>query len=513
MYNKIKNCLKLSVVFGVLLCTTFSFAQQYQIHTVVYNSNGRTLQYPLKKAVEIDTTTVFSSQEALDTYVDYLIVQFNNLRVLETATIDTTFGEEVNTIVPVNLTITTEDSTNFIVFPMPKYSTGSGFSIKLDSKDYNFLGTMETLDAEFFYNFDFADKTDPTSKDTHSFGIYGGYSYPFAIGSVDSSWNNKLGLSYTVGHSAPSVDFSTGLGFYYPITDILAFNLSCTQGIVYDQDYESYGDEFYFSESASFSMPLTLVSTPNFGNFTWTPSISTRYYWDFDRINLLNEDLCNTTVSFGHSFSLGTVNWIGNFKDGFSFSFGQTLALDFCNNNFSTSTYLESKYFKSFEHLGIKSRFYFFQMENTSRSFDGSLRGVYGSGVNSDSGIIVNFDLPITVWQTDWVGYGFWNWMRYVDFEMQISPFFDMAIGQNSKSGRTYSPKDGFYTAGIEVVGYPTKFRNVQGRISFGIDLVNFASKLGKNSDFFDKLANKFFDTGWRTDNWYELSIGIGLFY
>ena len=55
--------------------------------------------------------------------------------------------------------------------------------------------------------------------------------------------------------------------------------------------------------------------------------------------------------------------------------------------------------------------------------------------------------------------------------------------------------------------------RSIQGRISFGIDTVRFAQKLGENISFIDTAVKKFFTTDWRKEEWYELSIGIGLHY
>ena len=60
-----------------------------------------------------------------------------------------------------------------------------------------------------------------------------------------------------------------------------------------------------------------------------------------------------------------------------------------------------------------------------------------------------------------------------------------------------FSPKyDGFYSAGLEVIVYPTKMRSIQVRASAGLDL---GARLMKQD--------------WRTKRGLEIEIGIGLHY
>jgi hypothetical protein len=99
------------------------------------------------------------------------------------------------------------------------------------------------------------------------------------------------------------------------------------------------------------------------------------------------------------------------------------------------------------------------------------------------------------------------RWFGYVDFELQLSPFIDIAFSHidvpSADVNRTFSYKDGWYAGGLEMLVYPTKMRSLQGRISFGVDL---ARTLGF-------LENRL-DTSWRSkvSRW-ELFIGIGLHY
>ncbi len=514
--NKLNKKLVLSILIAFLIPVTI-FAQQYQIQDVTYDITGSTREYPLRLAVDIDQDRIFNSTQALDAYIDNLKVQFQNQRVLESSDVSYTLGSRTSeNIIPVFLTVTTVDSNNLIIAPYPKYDSNEGFTFKADSKDYNFLGSMQTLDAEFYYEWEIGDSSIPGDVDTHTFGTLASFRYPFAIGPIDAFWNNTLGVSYIIGENTPNFEYRTGLSARYDITEIIAIQLELEQGILYDRQYDFFGDTFYFSEEVLLSMPITLVKTDNYGNIVWTPKVSSIFYWDLDGIDPLNEDLYDTTLDFGHSFALGRVDWVENFKDGFTFSFSQTLSLELNDKTLSISGDVAASYFKAFEHLGIKSRLYLMSITNTTDELGDRVRGLKNDFIDTNSAVVVNFDLPIRVWKTDWVGYGLWDWTDFLDFEMQVSPFFDIALGYNEFTNSSFSPKDGWYGAGLEVVGYLEELRSVQGRVSVGVDVVKFADKVGDRVGFVESTVNSLFNTAWRYTEgpeWYEITIGIGLFY
>ena len=130
----------------------------------------------------------------------------------------------------------------------------------------------------------------------------------------------------------------------------------------------------------------------------------------------------------------------------------------------------------------------------------------------------LNIDLPIKVVQTDWVNFfnyfGLnWNWTRLFDFELQLSPFFDMSLCKNVKTGTQYLIEDGFYSCGLEMLVFPNKMKSIVGRVSLGVDAVKTLDKIGNKISFVDKVTNRVFNTEWRSGSMWELFIGIGLFY
>ncbi len=503
----------LSLFFSfVILC---AYTQEYKINTVSYditgNITGTTREYPLRQAVEIDTNRTFESKEALETYLADLLIQFQNIRVFDSSTIFPTY-KDINEdgIILVDLLITTVDTFNLIGLPYPKYDSNYGLELKLAINHYNFLGTLLPLDFDITYEFDTEDDTSE-----HIVGLYTAFGIPFKLGTFDSRWNNSLSLSYTIGNEIPDASFNTSLSMSQKFNDVVSLEGSISQGVTFDPGYEEYNDMFYLTEGASLSMPVTLARTENLGNISWVPSLGVSYYWDPTdfTIDTSNEDLIDTNITLRHGFSLGRVDWVGNFKNGFRGSFSQSMIIETYKKSFSISGDVNLEYFKAFEHLGIKSRMYLFTKTNDTSELGSRVRGIQNDDINTNSAVVVNFDLPIKVWQTDWVGYGLWDWTSILDFEMQISPFIDFAFGYNDSTGTTMNPKDGWYGAGLEITGYLNRARSVVGRISGGIDIVQFADKVGNRIEFVDTAVHKLFNTDWRKDNWYEFSFGIGLFY
>lgn len=90
-------------------------------------------------------------------------------------------------------------------------------------------------------------------------------------------------------------------------------------------------------------------------------------------------------------------------------------------------------------------------------------------------------------------------------FEVQLSPFVDLALEKNSTAVRFFSPKDGWYSGGLEVLVYPEKWKSIVVRGSLGLDLGNL---------IFSRIPRTSYDTSWRSSlSAYEIFIGIGIQY
>ena len=114
-----------------------------------------------------------------------------------------------------------------------------------------------------------------------------------------------------------------------------------------------------------------------------------------------------------------------------------------------------------------------------------------------NNALILNFDLPVHIFTTNFTK----SFLRYFNFDFQLSPFFDMALCYNKINQTYFNLKDGFYGAGLEVIVYPLKWSGITVRGSVGIDVGRkfFANQI--NTDWRQNVSKK------------EFSIGFGLHY
>jgi len=369
---------------------------------------------------------------------------------------------------------------------------------------------METLTADIIYVFD-------TEENSHKMGGNIDFDFPFKLSIFDAKWLNDYSLSYTVGKSKPEFSATTGLELTLPF-DFISIVFSIEQSAHLDFEYTAAGDEIFYSEEASISIPIEIADINSWTKVHLTPDVHLTYHWDKDGIT--HKDLVGPVVGSGYTLSSKRVNWIGNYRNGFSFEFGQKFDYNYHETRkyFVPSIWAELELYKAFKYLSFNTRIYLIAISNNTESIGSKLRGIKDeqNGIETSLAFVANFDLPVKVVQTDWMGWGkaifkkdMPQWFGYVDFELQFSPFIDMAFSHidvhndAADVSRTFSYKDGWYAGGLEVLVYPTKMRSLQGRISFGVDL---ARTLGF-------LESKL-DTSWRSNiSRWELFIGIGLHY
>ncbi len=484
-----------------ILCSAL-FAEPtdaYRIQHVNYNIKGSTLEYPLTQAVPVDKTTVFQNQASFSLYVEDLKVQLKNQRIFESSSIDIEYGTVGSDgIIPVSLTIHTSDTWNIIALPYPKYDSNTGLEFKLKIKDYNFFGSMQELNGDLIYKVDENQKT--------AFNANLSFNIPFKAWEYSSNWNNDLSVSFPTGEK-PQLDGSTGFNIAFPLGST-AVTVGLTQKLAVNDrnDLGPYADDpVYFNEKLYTSLPVVLARLPYFGNLAWTPTTSVTTNWSFTGIH--HEDLKGIVVSWGHGFSLGRFDWLGNFRSGLIASLDNSYSYNISKpNNVAITVGGEVTVFHTFLDLvGINSRlngFYnFYGAENLKVAEN--IRGILTKRVTTDTAFTLNIDLPIRIMRVNFEEITGVHWTRLIGFEMHASPFFDMALTHDPVTGRYYSFKDGWYSGGMEILIFPMKMRSIYGRISAGYDLVELARNGGKLSG----------DARRDGEPINEYLLGIGLFY
>ncbi|MCF0126897.1 MAG: hypothetical protein HUJ68_14320, partial [Clostridia bacterium] len=109
----------------------------------------------------------------------------------------------------------------------------------------------------------------------------------------------------------------------------------------------------------------------------------------------------------------------------------------------------------------------------------------------TSSAIVLNIDLPHNILTTDFS-------KQIINFNLQISPFFDMAFILDRNTERLFHPYDAKYCTGMEILVNPLKWSSYTLRISLGIDL---KEAVNENNILEGISKHK------------ELFIGIGLHY
>lgn len=452
--------LLLPVFFNMSLC-----AEQYKIRSVTYERTGRTTEASLVRAVIIDMNTVYANESDFQAKLSEYTKQFTNLRVLESVNIIPTFSSpDENALLFVDLRIVTVDTGNFIALPYPEYNSNTGFSIKLKMRDYDFLGSMQVFSGDVVYNFN-------KNNGTHSLGSGIDFSIPFKLGAFNSTWNNAYGVSYAFGNSTAQYNATTGLG-------------------------------------------VDLISVPKLGILTWSPGVSFSYDWDTTPFagnsneKFTHDTLIGKTVSFGHSLSTGHIDWSGNYRSGYAASIGENFDYHTDTNKIDQILNADISLYSALKYCGLSARMFVFANLDGITKVGNRIRGIKDDFIETDSAVLVSFDVPIKIFTTDWRSIGLPDVSKHVDFECQIAPFIDAAVGNNSLAKSGYNFRDGWYSLGLEVLGYPTGMRSIQGRLSAGFDLVQLGEKAGGK-----EWANSVWNTDWRNNPLYEIDIGIGLFY
>ncbi len=517
---------KLFILTALLFFCSFSFAKSYKIEKVDYTIKGcgarifgQTQDYVLARQVPVDTKTVFQDEQALDTYIQDYIKRLNNLRAFET--IDVQY-EEISETEPIELKllVNVQDSFHLFAIPGPKYDSNTGLILKLKIKDSNFLGSLNTLSSDFYFMLP-TDESDGTNSE---FGFNASFDYPFKLGIFDSTWINDFGISYTFGNDMPEWNFGTGLRFELPVSKhALIFEID--QRFVNNFAYNEYKDNLYFVNDFKVSFPLKIAELPYCGNVRYTPYFTASVNWDFNGIDKQNSALSSPTITGGHKISFGRTDWSDNQRTGINFSLDNYYSYNFQRFRFypiiemRTSAYKKINLFEDslfLRNLGLCADLHAFTfmfnpnkdkyIENDGKTIGQYLRGIRDnqdykgtqiSSLNTTSAFILNIDIPIHIVRTNFTK----SFLRYFNFDMQLSPFFDMALCYNKVTHTFMNFKDGFYGAGLEVIVYPLKWSGITIRGSVGIDVGRKFFENNINMDWRQNVSKK------------EFSVGFGLHY
>ena len=491
-------------VIGLSLALAPAFAQDapvdaagYVIRSVSWEIKGRTKEYFLVQAAEIGPGQLFADRSALDAYVANKRQVLVNERVLESVEIEVSLGEPgaPGDPIPVDLVVRTVDTWNIIALPYFRYDSNSGLLLSLRGRDYDFLGTMQTLAINGNYTVD--------ENSVQSLGLETSFTLPFPAFGLDWKWLLDGALSFSAGNPADIV-LQTGVAADLPVGPFTV-TLSANQYFYAGQKDSLgvyYDDDDYFLTNLGVDLSATLYESGSLGKLVLGPALDLDYRYTPG--GLVDPSLQTTPVlTPALALSFGRYNWNGNFRSGIKAS--ATFYMPFYLSKSTNSPYFIGS-IAGYESLGwagpsarLSGIWYLVSRDSAAGDY---VRGILDTRIKTDAGLFLNLDFPIKVMDFDpatWFGV---SWLRYFRFEAQISPFLDAALVHDPDTDRYFNPADGWYGAGLEAFAFPAMARSLYIRASIGFSIP-------------DVIELKAFNGASLRDgrSVYELYFGFGHFY
>jgi hypothetical protein len=460
------------------------------IASVEYEITGRTLPYYLEQKAKLEQGMAFEDLAAFEMYLARVKQWLLNERVLESVEFDLRYGiEVVDGTLPVNVVIKTRDTWNIIALPYFRYDSNDGLLLSGRMRDYNFLGTLLPLRVNANYEQDLGGEV-----------VWGGdfdFSYPFPAYGLDWSLDLDGSLKFYAAGSNPAVSISMALSNYLHLGPGI-LDLSIGQSFRFnardpeDEDSE-YNDSFYLVTFSGLGYSYPLWTDGQGDKLVVRPRFGIEGNWNFDGIT--DQRLrTSPTLNTGTGIDFGSVDWIGNFRDGWLLNADLNVDYSVAHGSYERSLAASASLFREFGWFGLSMRLkglYLLDGEDEIAGED--LRGILNKRALTDAAYVLNLDFPVRLLRfrpSSWFGR---KWMRVFDFEQQWSPFLDISHGHFDDGW--FRLEDGWYAGGLEVVTFPTIMRSIYIRISYGVDLVEAwsAKAISGNSDRDGRAINELF--------------------
>jgi hypothetical protein len=497
--------LNVFIIILFLLCASaFSQEEQqdssvYIINSFKFNIKGITRSDALIRKGELKTGEVITGLAELEKYIHDKTQQLFNERVLDSVSIEYTFGDPLDDgKLPVDVVITTKDTWNIVAIPRPRYSSNTGFDITLKARDYNFLGTMSPLRIDLGYSYD--------ENKQNSFFFMFDSNIPFTAYGLN--WNIKFynDFSYRPDTEQPFYfGNTTGLSVELPVS-FTTITLGLNESIIlneenqdiYKPEYGNFQDGFYMSTNpyVSWKIPVGL-DAGKYGEIVFTPGLSAFFPHEFSRWPL-DDIRKGPYFVFSQNLGFSKIDWIGNFRKGLDISVNNSFDYNFYRAKIDKNTWSDNitvsgiGHFKFTDFLGLSTNLMYRQWiyyDYGHTSAGDALRGVIDKEISADSMLSLNLDLTFMI--IKFLPSVWFNKpkLRILNFELFLAPFIDMAVYHDPSNKIDFNLKNTVYTGGFETVIFPEFFRSLFLRISLGWNLKN----LTKNDNAEIYIGTDFF--------------------
>jgi hypothetical protein len=494
-WNGLKFLIKDSIVPVLILLffTQMLFAQEedlsvYYIREIYVDITGRTSAYALLRNSEIKKGDEVKGAAGLQKYIEDKKQTLMNRRELQEVNIDFAPADpDSGGRIPVDITIHTVDTRNFIIVPEPKYNSNTGWSPTLRIRDFNFLGLMTPLRINFTYRYN--DGDDVTySRNNITFLL--GFEIPFEAFGYDWTVNTENVFSYFVDEPF-SYGGAGGISVDIPLKNT-TFTFGFEQRVNFEKEYDNWQkyiynknlEDVWYGTSkvyGEWKVPLP-VETESMGNLIYKPALSTNVNYAFR-----GEDLAEhkgAAVNMSQKLGFTKIDWAGNYRRGADLYIENRNEYNFFFegwNNSITVNATEHLVITDFFGISMRGRFtrWFYSydsdlsFEDTSNSAGwdaaGMIRGVGDGSISARSMFLFNFDFTFHIFNFMFSEYLKDERLRLINFELQAAPVIDIAIIDGVKVDNrrnfirniTYRAHDWIVGGGIELFVFPLAFRSI----------------------------------------------------
>lgn len=410
LYAK-ENCVKKTILFLLFLSAIFSsiYADEglYTLKKINYDIKGRSKPFFLENKLKYHEGMTFNSEDEVKQFTDDLRQDLLNLRYYEEIIVSS--DVEGNDVI---LNIFLDDAWGLIPFGMPKFDSETGARMSLKLFWFNSLGTL----------------TDTT------------FSGGFNVG------RNQLTEEFELQ------TWDAGVS----VSDIYLFDRYFDFSFKHALERASKDEKKWSLYNTSMSVGTTFYP---YQDLAYSPSISisTKYGYEPVEKTIEDKDIIKNpfTVSYSHGLGRSNINWIGNFRDGYSYGIGNSLSLIIKDDELrpTTSFSINGKYFKVMPNLPLAVATKLVgevSINDEMLGLGSNVRGVTSGDLYGNWGLYMNNNLYVSVIKLKGVAEAIWG------------PFLDI--------GRTDN-HDFKYGAGADFILYVDKLKSMVARGTIGWDL------------------------------------------
>lgn len=390
---------------------------EYQIKKVYFFIDGYSQPLFLRHFLQIDHDKIFQTQQELLQYLDRKVQELKNLRIYNKIAYSLAFSEE-SQLTKVDVNFKLEDSWTLIPIPYPEYDSNNGLlSLKIGLKTFydNVFGTL--MDGTLTTNMVIRKKADDQAEiSTWVFNLelaripfFGKY----LNGNISQRKIEEKKDSASWNYYATAA--SLGLNFEHP------FNLAQGVSLALNVNYNKK------------ALTDITVARQEMGD---------------------NE----TIISASHNLSFADVNWLVNFRKGYSLSLGNTLAYPIGDPSPDYTGNFQAKAYYPLKIFCFSGRFLSqWNAGEEITSAGSNIRGVKDSLIYGNLGFFLNSNLTIRFLKIKGLA------------EAHISPFFDFGMMKETNKALSYDNWE--FGTGFDGVLYIDKLKSVTFRGTIGIDL------------------------------------------